>query len=133
MVVLINAANETQLRDAIFQVSNDFAIDGAVTDDYVISITANLTGANALTQSLPMIRGDGIHTITFNGNGFTIDAANNGRVFFVESGIVNINSVTIANAVAEGGDGGQARITAALVGAGGSGPGRRCSSIRARW
>ena len=36
-----------------------------------------------------MIRGDGIHTITFNGNGFTIDADDTGRVFFVESGKVN--------------------------------------------
>lgn len=99
---IINVANETQLRDAIFTISNDFAVDGVVADDYVVNITADID----LTQSLPMIRGDGVHSITFNGGGFTIDAQEMGRVFFVESGKVAINDVTIANALAEGGNGG---------------------------
>ena len=54
-----------------------------------------------------MIRGDNQHTtITINGNGHTIDAASTGRVFFVESGHVSIDNVTIDNAVAHGGNGG---------------------------
>jgi Ca2+-binding RTX toxin-like protein len=102
LATIIDVANEAQLRDAIFTISNDFAVDGEVTVDYVVNITADID----LTQSLPMIRGDGVHSITFNGGGFTIDAQEMGRVFFVESGQVAIVDVTIANALARGGDGG---------------------------
>ena len=102
MATIIDVANEAQLRDAIFTISNDFAVDGEVTVDYVVNITADID----LTQSLPMIRGDGVRSITFNGGGFTIDAQEMGRVFFVESGQVAIVDVTIANALAEGGNGG---------------------------
>ncbi|MEP4472637.1 MAG: hypothetical protein ABJ060_20135, partial [Bauldia litoralis] len=104
MTITFTVADEAELRAAIFEVSNDYAIDGSVADDYVIEIAGPIT----LTQSLPMIRGDGIHTITFEGNGNTIDADNAGRVFFAESGLVTIADVTIANAMAQGGNGGDA-------------------------
>ena len=126
-MVTINVSNEAELRAAIFTASNDFAIDGSVADNYIINITADLTEANALTQSLPMIRGpmpgDGSTAITINGNGHTIDANNAGRVFFVESGRVAINDVTIANARAEGGDGGAANNGSFNGGGGGGGGG----------
>jgi hypothetical protein len=35
-----------------------------------------------------MIRGDGVHTITIDGNGHTVNANDAGRAFFVESGKV---------------------------------------------
>jgi hypothetical protein len=53
-------------------------------------------------MSLPMLSSN----ITLHGGGFTIDANNTGRVFCAESGTVTIPNVTIANAVARGGAGG---------------------------
>jgi len=109
--------NEQELRDAIFTISNDFADNGAVDGSssggayappYTISIEPASGDTITLSQSLPMIRGDGINTITIEGNNHTIDADNAGRVFFVESGNVAINDVTIANALAQGGHGGSA-------------------------
>lgn len=125
-----NVGTEAELRDAIFQISNDFALDGVVTDSHVINIIGNIT----LTQSLPMIRGDGTHTITINGGDFTIDANNAGRGFFVESGNVTINDVTIANAVSQGGNGGDGAATvgnpafSGTGGGGGLGASAACSS-----
>ena len=71
-------------------------------------------------------------SITINGNGSpsTDDA---GRVFFVESGTVAINNVIIANALAQGGDGGDANNDCGGGGGGGLAPARRCSSMPARW
>src|SRR5215216_2681321 len=66
-----------------------------------------------LTQSLPMITA----SVTITGGGVTIDANDAGRVFFVEAGIVAISDVTIEDALAEGGDGGDG----ALVGGGAGG------------
>ncbi len=82
-----------------------------------------------------MIRGDDSHTITIEGNGNTIDADNAGRVFFVESGTVAINDLTIANAMAQGGKGGNVApaSVAAVAVAAVSVPVRRCSSTTARW
>lgn len=83
--------NETDLRNAIFN-ANDTG--GTQT----ITLTGNVT----LTQSLPMIT----DSITVVGGGFTIDANNAGRVFFVQGGAADISNVTIANALAQGGNGG---------------------------
>jgi hypothetical protein len=103
MATVIQVATETDLRNAIFEVSDDFVRNGlARGGPYTISITGDML----LGQSLPMIRGDAINAITINGNGHTIDANYAGRVFFVESGKVAINHVTIAHALAEGGNGG---------------------------
>jgi hypothetical protein len=103
MATVINVADEAQLRAAIFQASNDLAVDGVVDGGpYTINITANI----ALTESLPMIRtdlpSDGTTEIVFNGNGHTIDGNNLARVFFVVSGGVSVNDLTIANARARG-------------------------------
>ena len=110
----IDVSTEGGLRAAIFQISNDFATDRVVNDDYVINITGDID----LTQSLPMIRGDGVHTITINGGGSFVDADGKGRVFFVESGKVEINDVTIVNAVAQGGNGGDGGDLGPAVAAG---------------
>src|SRR6478736_6717210 len=98
-----NIDTEAELRDAIFQLSDDFA-RGVDNGPYTINITRNID----LTQSLPMIRGlvpgGSAVQITINGGGHTIDAKDLGRVFFIEAGAVAISNVTIANALAEGGD-----------------------------
>ncbi|HMN87413.1 MAG TPA: DUF1521 domain-containing protein, partial [Bauldia sp.] len=114
-----SVANDFELRDALLVISRDFAADSSLGDDYTITLTDNIT----LGQSLPMIRGDGTHTVTIVGGGFTIDADGNGRVFFVESGTVEISNLTIANAVAQGGNGGTgaSEFTGDIGGGGGGG------------
>ena len=54
-------------------------------------------------------------------------------MFFVESGTVAVNDVTIAHAMAQGGDGGNGGTEPAAVVAVASAPGRRCSSMTALW
>ncbi|HMN87888.1 MAG TPA: hypothetical protein PKA74_18155, partial [Bauldia sp.] len=110
--LLLSVGTEAELRAAIFQVSNAAAGGSAI--DAIITLTANID----LSQSLPMIRGDLAHTITINGDGYTIDAKETGRVFFVESGKVEIGDVTIANASAKGGDGGDGASFGAGAGGG---------------
>ena len=89
---VFNVANEGDLRSAIFTANSN----GDPTN------TINITGNIALSQSLPMItRG-----LTVNGGGNTIDAQNNGRVFFIQGGAADISNVTIDNARAQGGNGG---------------------------
>ena len=91
-----------------------------------------LTNPIALTRSLPMITAN----VTIDGGGgVTIDAQDSGRVFFVASGTVAINDVTIANAHGPG------RRRRRRCPAGGTAArrrrryrrrGRRCSSMTAR-
>src|SRR6516164_6762363 len=119
MTITINVSTETQLRNAIFQLSDDFARNGLAAGNYVVDIKHNIR----LTESLPMIRGDAVHTITINGLGHTIDANNSGRAFFVESGKVTIDHVTIAHALAQGGTGGEAKDMNGGGGGGGLGAG----------
>lgn len=106
MVITINVANQIELRRAIFQVSNDFAADGVVAHDYVINIVSPPGVSITLTHILPPVRGDGIHTITINGNGHTIDAARIGCAFFIHSGKVELRNLVIVNVSAQGDDGG---------------------------
>src|SRR6478736_1253910 len=87
-----NIDTEAELRDAIFQLSDDFA-RGVDNGPYTINITGNID----LTQSLPMIRG------------------------LVPGG--SAVQITIANALAEGGDGGAANNTGGGGGGGGLGAG----------
>ncbi|MGE0095181.1 MAG: autotransporter domain-containing protein [Alphaproteobacteria bacterium] len=87
----VNVSTESELRTAIFNANTGAG-----------STTINITGNILLTQSLPMISSN----VTVNGGGFTINAASIGRVFFVESGTVSISNVTVNNALAQGGNGG---------------------------
>ena len=43
MTTTINVATETDLRNAIFQPSDDFARNGVASDNYVVKIDANIT------------------------------------------------------------------------------------------
>src|SRR5262245_10292044 len=96
----LTANSETQLRDAIFQASNDLADNGVVDNGpYTITITANIT----LTQALPMIRtdlpgggGPGI-TIEGSSSSIVIDGGGLYRAFVVERGRVLIRTLQINN------------------------------------
>ena len=121
MTITIEVFDEAQLRSAIFAISARVAYGAPLDDDYVIDLNSN-EFVIQLKQSLPMIRGDDTHTITING-GVTIDANDAGRVFFVASGNVVITDITIANAVANGGDGGDGTANGGGGGGGGLGAG----------
>ena len=101
-----NVSDEPGLRNAIFTANSN----GDPTN------TINITGNIALTRSLPMITA----SLTVNGGGNTIDAQNNGRVFFIQGGAADISNVTIDNARAQGGNGGIGGFSA---GGGGGGLG----------
>jgi hypothetical protein len=115
MTIPLNASTETELRNAIFRISDQFAMTGSLSKNYIINIAHNIT----LTESLPMIRGDLGHSITIHGHHHTINANHTGRVFFVESGKVAIDDVSINNALAHGGNGGSVTATAGGTGGGG--------------
>ncbi|MBV5310365.1 choice-of-anchor Q domain-containing protein, partial [Chromatium okenii] len=71
-------------------------ISGAASGD-VIDITSNIT----LTNYLPNIA----TSLTVSGNNHTISGNNAYRVFWVESGTVSLENLTIANGKAQGGTG----------------------------
>ena len=73
------------------------AISSAAASD-TITFTADIT----LADSLPLINKD----ITIVGNSHVVDGANAHRIFFIETGTVAIENVTIQNGLAKGGDGG---------------------------
>ncbi len=89
----VRAANfdvgtDAQLRSAISSASNGDTI----------TFTASIT----LGSNLPIIE----KNLTFNGGNFTLSGNNLNRGLFVKSGSVAVNDLTIANAVAQGGNGG---------------------------
>ena len=43
MTIPLNVSTETDLRNAIFQFTDDFARNGVAPDSYVVSIDANIT------------------------------------------------------------------------------------------
>ena len=62
-------------------------------------------GQLTLTQDMPLLTA-GSNTVTIDGGGSTLDGAGQFRGFFVESGNVTFQNLTIQNALAEGGAGG---------------------------
>ena len=43
MTITLKASTETELRNDIFQLSDDFARNGVAADSYVVNIDANIT------------------------------------------------------------------------------------------
>ncbi|TPM87911.1 autotransporter-associated beta strand repeat-containing protein, partial [Mesorhizobium sp. B2-1-5] len=98
--------DEATLRDAI---------SSAQKND-TITFTANVT----LSANLPTVQKD----VTIDGGNFTLSGNNQYRGLFVQSGTVVVNDLTIANAKAQGGRGGDARYGGELyIGGGGGGGG----------
>jgi autotransporter-associated beta strand protein len=99
------------LRQAIFD-SN--AAGGSNT----ITIDSTVTTID-LSQSLPMIT----TSVAIVGNNTTIDAHGAGRAFFVQAGTVAISDLTVNNAKAQAGDGGDSLGAYGSGGGGGLGAG----------
>lgn len=93
-----NVGSDADLRSAISSAGNGDTI----------TFTADIT----LTGNLPNVTTD----VTFIGGNHTLSGDNQYRGLFVQSGTVAINDLTIANALAQGGTGGNG-----LQGAGGGG------------
>jgi hypothetical protein len=108
------AASETALNSAISAI--DLGGTASAPDqNYVISLTADVTlGTNLLAINLAA--GD---TLTILGGGHTLDGAAVQRGFFDYAGNLELQNITIANAVALGGAGG----AGTLPGGGGAGLG----------
>ena len=87
----INVGTAQQLSDAISSAQNGD----------VIKLTGNIT----LDRPLPLVQRD----VAFDGGNFTLSGNNQYRGLYVESGTVVINDLTIANAKAQGGNGGDGR------------------------
>jgi len=86
---------------ANFNVSTDGELRNAISNasgNDTITFTADVT----LADSLPLINKD----ITILGNNHTVDGDNSHRIFFVESGTVAMENLTVQNGLAQGGDGG---------------------------
>ncbi len=102
---VFDVSTEAELRAAIFAANTNGVDD-----------TINLAGNITLTQSLPMIT----NNVAVAGGGHTLDANNAGRAFFVQAGTVTLSDITIDNARAQGGNGGDG-VTSANGGGGGGG------------
>lgn len=96
-----NVGTDAQLRNAISSAGNGDTI----------TFTGNIT----LGSNLPVVT----KNVTVNGGLFTLSGDNKYRGLFVQSGTVAINNLAIANAVAQGGKGGDGHG----AGAGGGGAG----------
>jgi autotransporter-associated beta strand protein len=86
---------------------------GSASSSYVIALDANIS----LTTDLSVL--DSASNVTIQGNGYTLDGGGITRGFFVLSGSVNIDNLTVQNTVAQGGAGGESDA----AGGGGAGLG----------
>src|SRR3954452_19714096 len=121
--ILASGGNATittiaQLNDVIGQANNAAANSGAYEIDLGLNVVI------ALTTGIYAINLKAGVTLDIKGHGATIDGKNeatqqsyNQRGFFVYSGVVTLENMTIANTVAHGGDGGDG------LGGGGGGAG----------
>ncbi len=90
----ISVSNSTDFTNAIQTINNN------PNTSYTLNLTANVT----MSQQVLAIESNA--TITVVGNGHTIDGASLYRPFFVESGTVALQNLTVANGMAQGGAGG---------------------------
>ena len=107
---MINVSDGAGLSAAIAQA------DSNASASYVINFQNNITLSAAAANTLNAF--NTTSNVTVNGGGFTLDGGGVQRGFFVYSGTVAINNLTIQNTQALGGSGG-----AAVSSAGGGGLG----------
>ncbi|MCC8968846.1 autotransporter outer membrane beta-barrel domain-containing protein, partial [Bradyrhizobium sp. Pear76] len=93
---MLNASDGASLVAALATIDNNPGTS------YTLNITNNITLTGATT--LPVINSSS--NVTINGGNFTLDGGGVQRGFFVYSGTVAVNNLTIQNAVAKGGNGG---------------------------
>jgi hypothetical protein len=123
MPTSFQVANQTDLNNAITQIDVGGA-SAAINTAYTITLTSSFTlstdlwAINLASGSSLTVQGN------FRGNNATIDGGGSQRGFFVYSGTVAINNLTITNAAAVGGagasGGGGAGGGAGGMGAGGA-------------
>jgi autotransporter-associated beta strand protein len=109
---VINVTDGPSLSAAIAQA------DSNASASYVINFQNNITLSNAASNTLNAF--NTTSNVTVNGNGFTLDGGSAQRGFFVFSGTVAIENLTVQNAQALGGSGGSG---GGPVGGGGGGLG----------
>ena len=109
---VLQASSAEQLEQDIKTVDG-----GSSSSSYIISISADISLATLSTKDLSSL--DSASQVTISGNGHTLDGAGLTRGFFVLSGNVSINDLTIQNTVAKGGAGGESDAS----GGGGAGLG----------
>jgi uncharacterized protein with beta-barrel porin domain len=95
---VINVTDGASLSAAIAQV------DSNASASYVINIQNNITLTGAAANTLNAF--NTTSNVTINGGGFTLDGGGVQRGFFVYSGTVAIDNLTIQNTQALGGNGG---------------------------
>jgi hypothetical protein len=121
MPTSFSVANQTDLNNAIAQIDIGGA-SAATNTAYTITLTSSFT----LGTDLFAVNLASGSSLTVHGNNATIDGGGNQRGFFVYSGAVAIDNLTITNAAAVGGAGGTANgagVQSAGGGAGGMGAG----------
>jgi hypothetical protein len=94
---VINVSDGAALSAAIAQA------DSNASASYVINFQNNITLGAAASNTLNAF--NTTSNITVNGGGFTLDGGGVQRGFFIYSGTVRINNLTIANTTAVGGSG----------------------------
>lgn len=118
MPTSFQVANQTDLNNAIAQIDVGGA-SAAINTAYTITLTASFT----LGTDLYAINLASRSSLTVEGANATINGGGNQRGFFVYSGTVAINNLTITNAVAVGGAGGGGASASGGGGGGGMGAG----------
>ena len=103
--------NSSDLVTAITTIDND------PTHSYVINIGSSITLTNSAADTLPAI--NTTSSVTINGGTNVLDGGSAQRGFFVYSGNVTINNLTIQNTLAAGGNGGAGIQIGAILGGGG--------------
>ncbi|OKO72551.1 hypothetical protein AC628_26145 [Bradyrhizobium sp. NAS96.2] len=93
---MLNASDGASLVAALTTIDNNPGTS------YTLNITQNITLTSGTT--LPVINSSS--RVTINGGNFTLDGGGVQRGLFVYSGTVAVNNLTIQNAVARGGNGG---------------------------
>src|SRR5262249_26445482 len=118
MPTSFQVANQTDLNNAIAQIDVGGA-SAASNNAHTITLTTSFT----LRTDLYAINLPSGPSLTPEGADATINGGGNQRGFFVYSGTVAINNLTITNAVAVGGAGGGTSTLSVGAGGGGMGAG----------
>src|SRR5262245_43697980 len=118
MPTTFSVANQAQLDSALQQIDAGGG-SAAANTAYTITLTADFS----LSSNIWAINLLGGSSVTIDGQGHTIDGANQYRGFFDSAGGVTLKNMTIAHARAQGGDGGDGRDNSHGGGGGGAGLG----------
>lgn len=106
--VALTVMTATLSRAATFNVSDSasyYSTLQAIALDPISNHTIFVTADFTLLSDVPPITANSGASVVVNGNGHTIDGGGLFRPFFIHSGNVQLNNLTIANGMAQGGRG----------------------------